>query len=239
MMFKSFVNELIHRLFHWIQWNNRKTKIATQKKCWFALLIVMHIYFHFTDWLTKCPKKKFQSRNRWNVFLLPNFCCVVCKEESNTPSKRKKNHSKKMLFRFSTLSFFFLFFCGNLCYCYTQHVYVVLLHCFKRTQWLACLCVATIFNVYTLSTNPFYSLSISFAVSDFLISICRYIYVRSDEGKKKNCTMYRVWRLFVCVYCVWTMCIRFFHANVCVSVLFSVSSFILSLNSAHWSHTIL
>lgn len=184
-------------------------------------------------------QKKNSNQEIDEMFFFCLIFVVWCAKKKAIHRAREKKITQRKCCFVSLLSVFFLFFCGNLCYCYTQHVYVVLLHCFKRTQWLACLCVATIFNVYTLSTNPFYSLSISFAVSDFLISICRYIYVRSDEGKKKNCTMYRVWRLFVCVYCVWTMCIRFFHANVCVSVLFSVSSFILSLNSAHWSHTIL
>lgn len=110
----------------------------------------------------------------------------ILQDESNTPAREKKFTKKKNFVRLSVccfvslLSFFFLllFFCSYLCYCYTEHVYVIPLHCFKRTQRLACLCVVAKFTVYIFNKS---TLSLSYAISVSLFpSRYRYIYVRSD-----------------------------------------------------------
>lgn len=120
-------------------------KIAKNVVRTFGLLCI-HFHFHSFTPINVC---NFQSRN-CRIFLCFFFWCRM-----KVTHQQEKKKSLKNVVSFLD-SVFFLFFCCNLCYCYTQHVYVVPLHCFKRTQWLACLCVPMIFTVYTLSTNPFY-----------------------------------------------------------------------------------
>lgn len=106
--------------------------------------------------------------NKKKYFYVP----IAGQIRNNTNKRNWKYHTKNvrlLVYSFVfLLSFLFLLLLGKLYYCHTHtHTTCILVHCFKCTQWLTCLCVVYTFNKYTLSLFLFLSIHMAVSFSHF------------------------------------------------------------------------